>query len=87
MKLNLHFTEETELIVSYLTLQIKSAFYSLLSGVIHSMPELANEKASKICGSVLSKLNETDPVVCASVWEAALCTVSYIKVGQLQNVD
>ena len=61
-------------------LQIKSAFYSLLSGVIHSMPELANQKSDKICPVTLTRFAESDPVVCVSVWESALCTVSYIKV-------
>ena len=62
------------------SLQIKSAFYSLLSGVLHSMPELANQKSEKICPVTLTKFAESDPLVCVSVWESALCTVSYIKV-------
>ena len=45
------------------------------------MPELANQKSDKICAVTLTRFAESDPVVCVSVWESALCTVSYIKVN------
>ena len=44
------------------------------------MPELANQKSDKICAVTLTRFAESDPIVCVSVWESALCTVSYIKV-------
>ncbi|XP_067945873.1 E3 ubiquitin-protein ligase listerin-like [Watersipora subatra] len=49
---------------------VKSSFFNLLSRVMQDIPALANDYAKKICSAVLSRLGETDPVICPNLWEA-----------------
>ena len=61
--------------------QIKGSFYSLLGALCQSNAVLANQYADKICPAVLHNLDESDPTVCPSLWEAVLYTISTTEVN------
>ena len=66
--------------------QIRSAFYSALSGYCEFQPALANKQAAQLCPVVLYHMNETDPLIVPALWEAILWTITAIQVLPAQNV-
>ncbi|XP_078471670.1 E3 ubiquitin-protein ligase listerin isoform X1 [Lampetra planeri] len=59
--------------------QVRAALYEALSALCRAEPELARGEARRLCPTVLLALDETDPVACAPLWEAALLAASTIE--------
>ena len=55
---------------------MKSSFFNLIAGIVKDMPTLADEQSVKLFPAVLSRLGETDPVICPNLWEAVERTTS-----------
>ncbi|KAI1294576.1 E3 ubiquitin-protein ligase listerin [Halotydeus destructor] len=55
---------------------IRHAWYKLMSSIVHRCPSLAVENAKKLCSTTFSNLNESDPLVVSTLWEAALYIVA-----------
>ncbi|CAD5117342.1 DgyrCDS6126 [Dimorphilus gyrociliatus] len=58
---------------------IKSAFYKLIAALCQHRKSLANSFSVKITQSVLHNIEEGDPTVVGSIWDAVLHTISYIE--------
>ncbi|XP_051871112.1 E3 ubiquitin-protein ligase listerin isoform X3 [Pristis pectinata] len=59
--------------------QIRSAFFELIIAFCQHLPELMKSEAAKVCPAVLLSIDDMDPVVCPSVWAAALYVLSCIE--------
>ncbi|XP_072116707.1 E3 ubiquitin-protein ligase listerin isoform X1 [Mobula birostris] len=59
--------------------QIRSAFFELIIGFCQHFPELLKSEAAKVSPAVLLSIDDMDPVVCPSVWAAALHVLSCIE--------
>ncbi|KAK2159779.1 hypothetical protein LSH36_146g00024 [Paralvinella palmiformis] len=55
---------------------IQGSFYGVLSALCQHQPDLAREFSSKISAATLHNLDNTDPLVCRTLWEAVLYTTS-----------
>ncbi|XP_068126697.1 E3 ubiquitin-protein ligase listerin isoform X2 [Hyperolius riggenbachi] len=58
---------------------IRSAFFELMSALCQHLPELINAEASRVCPAVLLSIDDSDAIVCPSLWEAVLYTVTTIE--------
>lgn len=58
---------------------IRSAFFELISALCQYFPELLNTEASRVCPAVLLNIDDSDAVVCPTLWEAVLYTVTTIE--------
>ncbi|XP_048459323.1 E3 ubiquitin-protein ligase listerin isoform X2 [Rhincodon typus] len=61
------------------TPQIRSAFFELIIGFCQYLPELMKFEAARVCPAVLLNIDDMDPVVCPSVWTAALYVLTCIE--------
>ncbi|XP_059506349.1 E3 ubiquitin-protein ligase listerin isoform X2 [Stegostoma tigrinum] len=61
------------------TPQIRSAFFELIIGFCQYLPELMKFEAARVCPAVLLNIDDMDPVVCPSVWTAALYVPTCIE--------
>ncbi|XP_032889152.1 E3 ubiquitin-protein ligase listerin [Amblyraja radiata] len=59
--------------------QIRSAFFELIIAFCQHLPELMKSEAANVCPAVLLSIDDMDPVVCPSVWAAALYMLSCIE--------
>ncbi|CAH1799497.1 unnamed protein product [Owenia fusiformis] len=57
---------------------IRSSFYSVISTLCLCVPDLCQQYADKICPLVLYNLDEPDPLICPTLWEAVLVVVTKI---------
>lgn len=60
------------------TPSIKAAFYSFLASICQIQPELSALYSSKMTPLILHNLDEKDPVICPTVWEATLSLINYV---------
>ncbi len=65
----------------YYYFQIRSSFYKLISCLAQYTPNLFIANASKVCSLTLCCLDESDPLVAASIWECALLALIKIEVN------
>ncbi|XP_060689478.1 E3 ubiquitin-protein ligase listerin isoform X2 [Hemiscyllium ocellatum] len=61
------------------TPQIRSAFFELIIAFCQYLPELMKSEAARVCPAVLLNIDDMDPVVCPSVWAAALYVLTCIE--------
>ncbi|XP_078416032.1 E3 ubiquitin-protein ligase listerin isoform X2 [Cetorhinus maximus] len=61
------------------TPQIRSAFFELIIAFCQYLPELMKFEAARVCPAVLLSIDDMDPVVCPSVWAAALYVLTCIE--------
>ncbi|XP_007899350.1 E3 ubiquitin-protein ligase listerin [Callorhinchus milii] len=61
------------------TPQIRSAFFELIVAFCQHLPELMKAEAAKVCSAVLLNIDDSDPVVCPSIWEAILYVLTCIE--------
>ncbi|EHB03083.1 RING finger protein 160 [Heterocephalus glaber] len=59
--------------------QIRSAYFELVSALCQRIPQLMKEEASKVSPSVLLSIDDSDPIVCPSLWEAVLYTLTTVE--------
>ncbi|XP_067896603.1 E3 ubiquitin-protein ligase listerin isoform X2 [Heterodontus francisci] len=59
--------------------QIRSAFFELIIAFCQYLPELMKFEAARVCPAVLLSIDDMDPVVCPSVWAAALYVLTCIE--------
>ncbi|XP_077977369.1 E3 ubiquitin-protein ligase listerin-like isoform X1 [Glandiceps talaboti] len=57
---------------------IRGAFFSAISAMCQAIPQVVDNYASKLCPAVLGNIDDTDPAVCQTLWEAVLYVVSSI---------
>uniref|UniRef100_A0A4W3IPY0 E3 ubiquitin-protein ligase listerin n=1 Tax=Callorhinchus milii TaxID=7868 RepID=A0A4W3IPY0_CALMI len=58
---------------------IRSAFFELIVAFCQHLPELMKAEAAKVCSAVLLNIDDSDPVVCPSIWEAILYVLTCIE--------
>ncbi|KAK4881955.1 hypothetical protein RN001_005274 [Aquatica leii] len=58
---------------------IKSAWFCVISSLCHKSPNFIEKEIARIVGSVFSNLDENDPIVVPSLWEALLSILSTIN--------
>ncbi|CAG9822593.1 unnamed protein product [Phaedon cochleariae] len=58
---------------------IRATWFKLISIICQKAPFLLDGKGAQVTGSVFGNLEESDPTVLPSVWEAALLTMSTIE--------
>ncbi|XP_053703899.1 E3 ubiquitin-protein ligase listerin [Synchiropus splendidus] len=58
--------------------QVKGAFFEMLCSLCELTPALMQAEAARLCPAVLLSIDDTDPLVLPSVWEAVLHVVSTI---------
>lgn len=63
-------------------LQVRSAFFELISAFCQYIPESMKAEASKVCPAVLLSIDDSDAIVCPALWEAVLHTLTTIEVNQ-----
>ncbi|XP_072370137.1 E3 ubiquitin-protein ligase listerin isoform X2 [Scyliorhinus torazame] len=61
------------------TPQIRSAFFELIIAFCLYLPELMKFEAARVCPAVLLNIDDMDPIVCPSVWAAALYVLTCIE--------
>lgn len=61
--------------------QVRGAFFQLVSALCEFTPALVVAQAALICPAVLLNIDDTDPAVLLSVWEAVLHVVSTVPVS------
>ncbi|XP_055470789.1 E3 ubiquitin-protein ligase listerin isoform X1 [Psammomys obesus] len=59
--------------------QVRSAYFELVSALCQHVPQVMKQEASKVSSSVLLSIDDSDPVVCPSLWEAVLYTLTTIE--------
>uniref|UniRef100_A0A7N8YK83 E3 ubiquitin-protein ligase listerin n=1 Tax=Mastacembelus armatus TaxID=205130 RepID=A0A7N8YK83_9TELE len=60
------------------TPQVRGAFFEMVGSLCEFTPGLVQAEAARLCPAVLLSIDDTDPVVLPSVWEAVLHVVSTI---------
>uniref|UniRef100_A0A1B6G177 E3 ubiquitin-protein ligase listerin n=1 Tax=Cuerna arida TaxID=1464854 RepID=A0A1B6G177_9HEMI len=58
---------------------IRSAWFTALVALCEKAPFLLTEEAKHICSAVFNNLDETDPAVVRSVWQAVLLSFSVVE--------
>ena len=67
-------------IMNVITLQIRSAFYSLVTSLCMTYPETSGCYADRLCPSILHRLDDSDLHVCSHLWEAMVAVITQIQV-------
>lgn len=62
-------------------LQVRGAFFQLVCALCEFTPGLVVAQAALLCPAVLLNIDDTDPAVLPSVWEAVLHVVSTVPVS------
>ncbi|KAJ7427998.1 hypothetical protein BTVI_01452 [Pitangus sulphuratus] len=60
-------------------LNVRSAFFELISAFCQHLPELVKAEAPRVCPAVLLSIDDSDAVVCPALWEAVLYAVTTIE--------
>nr|XP_006628262.1 PREDICTED: E3 ubiquitin-protein ligase listerin isoform X1 [Lepisosteus oculatus] len=60
------------------TSQIRGAFFEAVTALCERTPELIQNEGSRACPAVLLSIDDTDPVVVPSLWEAVLHIITNI---------
>lgn len=60
---------------------MRGAFFQLVCALCEFTPELVVAQATLLCPAVLLNIDDTDPAVLPSVWEAVLHVVSTVPVS------
>ncbi|MBN3302917.1 LTN1 ligase, partial [Amia calva] len=60
------------------TPQIRGAFFEAVATLCEHTPELIQDEASRACSAVLLSMDDTDPLVLPSLWEAVLHILSNV---------
>uniref|UniRef100_A0A1Y1KK52 E3 ubiquitin-protein ligase listerin n=1 Tax=Photinus pyralis TaxID=7054 RepID=A0A1Y1KK52_PHOPY len=69
-------------------LPIKSAWYCVISSICQKSPTFLKKEYAHIVGAVFSDLDESEPIVVQSLWEAILSVLSTIEEWwQYVNID
>ena len=61
-------------------LQIRGAFYQVVSALCQTHTALVIEKKDKFCAAVLYSIDETCPYTCPALWEAVLHVTTSVQV-------
>ncbi|XP_020851528.1 E3 ubiquitin-protein ligase listerin isoform X2 [Phascolarctos cinereus] len=59
--------------------QVRSAFFELISALCQYIPKSVKAESSKVSPAVLVSIDENDPLVCPSLWEAVLYILTTIE--------
>ncbi|XP_007493198.1 E3 ubiquitin-protein ligase listerin isoform X1 [Monodelphis domestica] len=59
--------------------QVRSAFFELVSALCQYIPKSMKAESSRVSPAVLANIDEIDPVVCPSLWEAVLYILTTIE--------
>lgn len=62
---------------------IRSSWFNVITTVCQKSPLFREKESAHIVGAVFSNLDETEPVVLSSVWEAVLSVLSFMNVKML----
>ncbi|KAK5649826.1 hypothetical protein RI129_000855 [Pyrocoelia pectoralis] len=74
--------------VKHKVLSIKSAWFCVITSLCQKSPNFLTKEFARIVGSVFSHLDESEPTVVQSLWEAILSVLSTIKEWwQYVNID
>jgi len=68
---------------------VRRAWFMTLATLLHSADFLLEGQSAQTMPAIFGSLDESDPTVLSSVWDAALCAVIAIKVNyfvQLWNI-
>ncbi|KAF4800729.1 hypothetical protein TURU_041137 [Turdus rufiventris] len=60
-------------------LNVRSAFFELISAFCQHLPEAVKAEAPRVCPAVLLSIDDSDAVVCPALWEAVLYTITTIE--------
>uniref|UniRef100_A0A8C7E2R1 E3 ubiquitin-protein ligase listerin n=1 Tax=Naja naja TaxID=35670 RepID=A0A8C7E2R1_NAJNA len=59
--------------------QVRSAFFEVITTFCQHIPESMNAEASRVCPAVLLSIDDSDAVVCLTLWEAVLHVIATIE--------
>uniref|UniRef100_A0A4X2KDT1 E3 ubiquitin-protein ligase listerin n=1 Tax=Vombatus ursinus TaxID=29139 RepID=A0A4X2KDT1_VOMUR len=59
--------------------QVRSAFFELISALCQYIPKSVKAESSKVSPAVLVNIDDNDPMVCPSLWEAVLYILTTIE--------
>lgn len=60
------------------TAQVRGAFFEMMCALCEFTPALVQAEAARLCPTILLSIDDTDPLVLPSVWEAVLHVLSAI---------